>query len=282
MGYLISMTHNIISRNLSSLGNKHMRKIKLILVLSFLVLLQGCNLVREDYNKITPNNFYKTEKDARLAVAALYNNSITKVGTWSSGLFVQNINSVQLISDIAAGDMIMNSYGDNPWEYLRNHEWTESNGYGTDNFFHYYSDISEARIVAKKIKKMDTIPGEVKDKLLAEAYAIAGWKAAILYNLYGSVPYPTDEMLENPADIKYPERPSNEEFVKIIESFFAKKDDLMAPDFGANFGRMNKGIANFVLMRLYMLEAARTENDDYWNRAKKRAEEIIATVNYEI
>src|SRR5699024_9316508 len=72
------------------------------------------------------------------------------------------------------------------------------------------------------------------------------------------------------------------EFVKIIESFFAKKDDLMAPDFGANFGRMNKGIANFVLMRLYMLEAARTENDDYWNRAKKRAEEIIASGNYEL
>lgn len=259
-----------------------MKKIQLIWVLVFLFLLQGCSLEKEEYDKITPDNFYKTEQDARLAVAALYYNSITKVGTWSPGLFVQNINSIQEVTDIAAGDMMMNSYGSNPWEFLRLHEWTETNGYGTNNFFHYYNHVSNARIVAKQIKEMTTISDDAKAKLHAEALAIGGWKAAMLYDLYGPLPYPTDEMLENPGDLEYPERPSNEEFVKVIESLFGEKNDLMDPDFGGNFGRMNKGIANFVLMRLHMLEAARTGDDSFWKKAKENAAEIIASGQYEL
>ncbi|WP_430812902.1 MULTISPECIES: RagB/SusD family nutrient uptake outer membrane protein [unclassified Carboxylicivirga] len=259
-----------------------MYKIHLIAILIVSMLLQACSLEKEEFNKITPDNFYKTEQDARLAIAALYYNSITKVGTWSPGFFVQSINSLPMITDIAAGDMVRCSYGDNPWEYLRNKEWTPSNGYATNNFFHYYNHISNARIVANQIAKMTTISEALKEELLAEAQAIAGWKAAILYDLYGPVPYPTDEMLSNPADLVYPERPSNEAFVDIIESFFENKDKLMVPDFGAGFGRMNQGIANFVLMRLYMLEAGRTGDKAFWQKAKVCAENIINLGIYEL
>lgn len=259
-----------------------MKKIFIIPILILVVLIHGCTLEREEYNKITPDNFYKTENDAKLAVAALYYNSITKVGTWSPGLFVQSINSLPIITDISAGDALMCSYGPNPWDFLFNQEWTENNGYATNNFFHYYNHISNARLVASEIEKMSTVPDVLKEKLLAEAEAVGGWKAAILYDLYGSLPYPTDEMLNNPGTIAYPERPSNEEFVKIIESFFDKKASLMDPDFGGNFGRVNKGIANFVLMRLYMLEAGRTGDNSFWKKAKECAEAIVASGSYEL
>ncbi|SKB80496.1 Starch-binding associating with outer membrane [Salegentibacter holothuriorum] len=259
-----------------------MKKIQLILIIFLVSLLQACSLEKEEFNKITPDNFYNSEQDAKLAIAALYNNSITKVGTWSPGLFVQNINSVQLVTDISAGDMMMCSYGDNPWEYLRQHEWAENNGFGTNNFFHYYNHISNARIVANQIGEMTTVSEDKKSELMAEAFAVGGWKAFILYDLYGPVPYPTDEMLASPGDIEYPERPSNEEFVEIIESLFADKDKLMDADFGSNFGRMNKGLANFILMRLYMLEAARTGDDSFWQKAKESAEAIISSGSYEL
>ena len=261
---------------------KKMKKIFIIPILILAVLIQGCTLERLEYNKITPDNFYKTENDAKLSVAALYYNSITKRGTWDPGFFVQSVGSLPVISDISAGDVLMCSYETNLWEYLRKHEWTETNGWASDGFFHYYNHISNARLVANQIEKMTTVPDEQKQKLVAEAKAIGGWKAAILYDLYGSLPYPTDEMLSNPGNIAYPERPSNEDFVKIIESFFDKKELLMAPDFGSNFGRVNKGIANFILMRLYMLEAGRTGDSNFWKKAKESAEAIIASGEYEL
>jgi hypothetical protein len=270
-----------VERTLNILKNNIM-KIKFIPILIILFLLQACTLEKEEFNKITPENFYKTEKDARLAIAALYYNSITKVGTWSPGLFVQSINSVQIITDISAGDMMMCSYGAQPWDFLKNQEWTESNGYATNNFFHYYNHISNARLVANQIGQMTAVSEVMKEQLQAEAMAVGGWKAAILYDLYGPVPYPTDEMLANPGSLEYPERPSNEAFVEIIESLFAKKDKLPDTDFGNNFGRMNKGIANFILMRVYMLEAARTGDANFWKKAKTSAEAIIASGAYEL
>ncbi|TDN96352.1 putative outer membrane starch-binding protein [Sunxiuqinia elliptica] len=263
--------------------NYKLMKTKYIIaiVLSLLITTQSCDLEMEEYNKITPDNFYNTEKDAKLAIAALYYNSITKVGTWSPGLFVQNINSVLTLSDIAAGDMMTCSYGTNPWEYLRTHQWTESNGYGTQNVFKYYNHISNARIVANQIEKMD-ISENLKAGLIAEAKAVGAWKAAILYDYYGPVPYPTDEMLATPAELVYPERPSKEDFVKIIESLFDGKDALPEADYGPNFGRINKSIANMVLLRLYMNEAARTGDVNFWNKAKDCAEQIISSGSHEL
>ncbi|WP_215225013.1 RagB/SusD family nutrient uptake outer membrane protein [Echinicola shivajiensis] len=260
-----------------------MNKMKYIVYLMVTTLImQSCELVREEYNKITPDNFYQTEKDAELALAALYYNSITKVGTWSPGMFVQNINSVQMASDIAAGDMVMCSYGTNPWEYLRTHQWEESRGYGTERLFKYYNHISNARIVIKQIEGMADIPDAKRNALIAEASVVAGWKALLLYDWYGPVPYPTEEMLANPQEIKYPERPSNEEFVSIIESFLQKGENLPKADFGSGFGRVNKDLANFLLMKLYMLEAGRTGNAEFWSKAKEAAEKIISGGSYEL
>ncbi|GAA4291164.1 RagB/SusD family nutrient uptake outer membrane protein [Aestuariibaculum suncheonense] len=247
----------------------------IIFILIFAFLAQSCELEREEYNKITPDNFYKTERDAELAIAALYYNSITKVATWSTGMFVQNINSSIMNSEVAAGDIIKCSYGSNPWEYLRTHQWSQENAYGTDRMFKYYNHISNARVVIKQLEAMD-IPDVKKNSLIAEASVVAGWKALVLYSWYGPVPYPTDEMLANPQIIAYPERPSYEEFSGIIENFLLKGESLPKADFGTNFGRVNSDLANFLLMRLYMLEAGRTGDSNFWIKAKERAEKIIA------
>lgn len=254
---------------------------KIVYLILVTVFFQSCKLEREEFDKITPENFYKTEKDAELAIAALYYNSVTKVGTWSPGLFVQNINSVSMLTDIAAGDMVMCSYGANPWDYLKNHQWTESNGQGTNNLFGYYNHISNARLVMKQLGKMD-LPANKKEALIAEASVLAGWKALLLYDWYGPVPYPTDEMLANPQNIVYPERPSNEEFVKITEDFLLKGEKLPKANYGAGFGRVNADLANFLLMKLYMLEAGRTGSQEFWGKAKISAEKVMSSGSFKM
>ncbi len=247
----------------------------IITFLSLLILSQGCELEMEEYTKITPDNFYKTEKDAQLAIAALYSNSFTG-GFFTASPYYGILN----VSDISAGDMQTCSYNAN-FERLRNHEYTEVNGNYSENFFSFYNQISTARIVIKQLEQM-TINESVKKSLIAEANAIAGWKAYLLFDLYGPLPHPTEEMLENPSELIFPNRPSTEEYVTIIEDFFSMKNNLMNPDFGSNFGRINKGIANMVLMKLYMQEAARTSSINLWTKAKTCAEEIISLGVYEL
>ncbi len=250
-------------------------KFFIITIFSLLIMNQGCELKMEEFTKITPDNFYKTEKDAQLAVAALYS------GSFTGGLFQASpYYGILNVSDISAGDMETCSYND-VFERLRNHEYTETQGQYSENFFGYYNQISAARKVVMELEKME-ISENIKKAFIAEANAIAGWKAYLLFDFYGPLPYPTDEMLENPSALVFPSRPSTEEFVGIIENFFNMKGDLMMPDFGSNFGRMNQGIANMVLMKLYMQEAARTGDANFWTKAKTCAEEIINLGSYKL
>jgi len=245
-------------------------KTKIIIALSLLIIgiIQSCELTKEEYNKITPENFYKSQVDAKLAVVGLYSNLL--------GLFDINIRN-----DLAAGDMMRGVAGYAVWDGLFHHEWTETRALYTDTYFSYYKHIQSARIVAREIEAMQ-IPDNAKSSLSAEANALAGWLAYILYDWYGPVPFPTDENLKNPQELNYPSRPSDEEFVEIIENFFKEKDNLNDPDFGSDYGKMNKGIANFILMKLYMLEAGRTGNTIFWEKAKSIGEEIISSGWYQL
>ncbi len=242
-----------------------------LLLLTF-TLNQSCDLTREEYNKITPDNFYKTETDAQLAIAAIYNGL--------HGIFGNNEASITMINNVAAGDMMRGVAG-TYWDGLLQHQWSEDRGHYSDFLFRYYQQITTARIVAAEIEKME-IPDAIKLPLIAEAKGLAGWLAYLMYDFYGPVPFPTDEMIANPKDLVYPAKPSNEEFVQIIIDLFSEKDYLKEPDHGTFFGRMNKGIANLILMKLYMLEAGRTGNISFYNQAKILGEEIINAGWYEL
>jgi hypothetical protein len=117
---------------------------------------------------------------------------------------------------------------------------------------------------------------------VAEAKMIAGWIGFMLYDMYGPPPYPTDEMLANPQEVEYPSRPTNEEMVNILEGLFSERNSLMDPDFTTYFGRVNKGMAGMILMKLYMLEAGRTGDQSFYTKAKSIGEEIIGSGWYEL
>jgi starch-binding outer membrane protein, SusD/RagB family len=241
-------------------------KIIVTIVFAILIVNNSCDLQNVDYTKITPDTFYKTPNDAKLAVAALYN------GT--RGMFGQANTSYGVANDVAAGDMMMGVWGASAWEGLFYHNWSQVTSNYTNYMFPYYTQISTARIVAKQIAAM-TIPDAAKNPLSAEANTMAGWVALMLYDWHGPVPYPSNEDLSKPAVLNYPPRPTNEEFVQIIEGLLSNKSDLMNADFGANFGRINLQIADMILMKLYMLEAGRTGDANFWSKAQSMAEEII-------
>ncbi len=240
------------------------------LVIIALLMSQSCDLTREEFNKITPYNFYKTERDATQAVTALY--------VYTHSMLTQASSSLA-VADHSA-DMARGTVG-TAWDDFFNHNWGPVSTYATDNLIKFHSEIQKCRIVAREIEAMK-ISDAIKNPLIAEANAIAGFIAYCLYDWYGPLPYPTEEMLSDPQTIEYPPRPTFEEMVTIIENLFSLKSDLMDPDFGSNFGRINKGIANTVLMKLYMLEAGRTGDAGFYQKAKSLGEEIVSSGWYKL
>ena len=251
-----------------------MKKAKILttVIVSILLMSQSCDLTREEYGRITPELFYRTPDDAELAVAGLYNRW---VGLWGNNHF-----SLKMISDVTAGTYLRGTVGTG-WDNTIFHRWTPENGAFTQNFFPHYNTISEARLVAINIERMD-IPDVLKRALVAEARVMAGQVAFHLYDMYGPLPWPTDEQLANPHVVEYPARPTFEQQVQYIEDLLLNYEHLADPSFGAHFGRVNKGVGMKVLMKLYMLEAGRTGNQEFYSKAQAMAEALISSGWYDL
>ncbi|MGN1255339.1 MAG: RagB/SusD family nutrient uptake outer membrane protein, partial [Prevotella sp.] len=81
-----------------------MKAIKYIVTALCAISLTGCNLEREDYTEISPDNFPKTENDLRLDVNALYYEFCT--GYWNGeAIYGANYGGYQVISDMSSGDL---------------------------------------------------------------------------------------------------------------------------------------------------------------------------------
>ena len=229
-------------------------------------LLSGCDLEREDFEKISPDNFYKNESDCKAALASLYG-KFTE-GPWGS-YFGQDEGSFIVFTEMTT-DIMNCTWGDyGSWAKLNEHTWTASNNLPVDKFV-LYKDITTARNVIRKIEQAP-VSDNVKKELIAEAKLIRGWRAYLLYDSYGPVPVASDNMLDNPQEDFYPERMSRADFVKfIVDEINSAIPDLKDPSEqrDADFGRVNKGIAYMVLMKLYMVEKDFAKMKEYAEKIK--------------
>ena len=214
--------------------------------------MASCNLEREDYTEISPDNFPKTEKDLRLNVNSLYYEFST--GYWNGeAIYSPNYGGYQVLSDMTSGDL-WSGWG---WESdnLYYHQWFASvtgdiQNHCYQNFAHYQF-LSKARNAIRRIKASDA-PEASKRLYVGEVEALHGWMALYLYDLYGTVPVASDDVLDNPTEFTYLGRLTDEEYDKMME------DDLrdaisVLPAKATQYGRMTKGAAMMILLKYYMM-----------------------------
>jgi hypothetical protein len=246
----------------------------LLPVLGFGVLLQaGCSDLLEPqvYGDLTPETFFSSEADFNSAVAALYNPFSSNWGTddrgagiWYASLYNADPKTYWARSEITTDELYT------PWDAtFQNFTWgpaTLSGGQAPTYAKIRY--VARATDVIDKIQKAEGVSDEVKARYVAEAKAIRGWLMYILYDFFGPVNVKLDP--ETLSSTEITPRPTKEEFVAAIEKDLTEAMPGLndryngSPD---NWGRMGKGTARMVLLRLYMHEKS-------WAKAEAVAKEI--------
>jgi hypothetical protein len=274
-----------------------MKSIKLLIYIftALVILLSNISCEKElepvIYSDLTPDNFFKTEEDLNNAVIALYNSFSTNWGTLDQGV---NINYASLYNIdqktyVCRSMLTTDELYDNPtWDAnLVNFTWGPST-WLMSNFSGalYESNYPKIRFVARATEVIDKIPKAtevtpiVRDKYLAEAKVLRAWLMYVLYDFYGPVNVRLDP--NTLTDTTITPRPTTEEYCLQIETDLKDALAISSSSFPENYnddpgnwGRVSKGVARMLLLKLYM-------HNRQWGKAEAIANEIIALNYYSI
>lgn len=208
-------------------------------------------LDRYPLEELSDESFWKTEKDAEMAVSNLYN----VLPTWDVD---EAINSDDAVHGIkwAAGNQSKGVY--DPSDY----GWSGEYGY-----------IRQANLILEKIQEMDLSEDAYK-KLEGQARFFRAYTYFTLIRSFGAVPY-IDKPLEL-TDVENITRTSKDEvYAKVMEDFDVAIANLPVQWDDTNSGRITKGAAMAMKAR-----AALYYNN--WQTAMDEAKKVMDLGQYEL
>lgn len=208
-------------------------------------------LDRYPLEELSDESFWKTEKDAEMAVSNLYN----VLPTWDVD---EAINSDDAVHGIkwAAGNQSKGVY--DPADY----GWSGEYGY-----------IRQANLVLEKIQEMDLSEDAYK-KLEGQARFFRAYTYFTLIRSFGAVPY-IDKPLELTDVENITRTPKDEVYAKVMEDFDIAIANLPVQWNEANSGRITKGAAMAMKAR-----AALYYNN--WETAMTEAKNVMDLGQYEL
>ena len=208
-------------------------------------------LDRYPLEELSDESFWKTEKDAEMAVSNLYN----VLPTWDVD---EAINSDDAVHGIkwAAGNQSKGVY--DPADY----GWSGEYGY-----------IRQANLVLEKIQEMDLSEDAYK-KLEGQARFFRAYTYFTLIRSFGAVPY-IDKPLELTDVENITRTPKDEVYAKVMEDFDIAIADLPVQWDETNSGRITKGAAMAMKAR-----AALYYNN--WQTAMDEAKKVMDLGQYEL
>jgi hypothetical protein len=228
------------------------------LSLLLLALPAGCELEQVDYGKIETSNFPKTEEDVQTMLNYMYHHFTRDF----DGIFNHYAIMPEYVTDIGEG-----AWGAGQEAYIYNYyEANNSLYHAGPSSASPYEYLPLLSTLILDIERMNTVEFDEtrRARYLAELQCGMGWLAFILYDFYGPVPLPTLDILKDPlrGGGTILERASDEEMRKFIETNLKEAAAVLPYDIHAkaenkyssdDYGRFHKGLANFVLMKFYML-----------------------------
>jgi hypothetical protein len=240
------------------------------------------------YSDLTPDNFFKTEEDLANAVIALYNSFSTNWGTtdqgvdtWYACLYNIDMKTYVTRSMITTDELYVNPSWD---ANLVNFTWGPSTyrfvDGATEPTYPKIRFVARATEVIDMIPKATEVPQIVRDKYLAEAKVLRAWLMYVLYDFFGPLNVRLDPATL--TDTTITPRPGTEEYCQQIENDLKdalETSSLSFPehynDDPGNWGRVSKGVARMLLLKLYM-------HNRQWDKAEAIAREIMAMDYYTI
>ena len=230
----------------------------------------ACNLDPKVYSSMTDSNFPETADDANALLTGLYANIKNNSGGlndsgvnggWGWPIWCLNASCWWGFNEATTDELYQREATD-----VRNFDW--GSAWDTMSTYRIIKNITRATSLLGVLDKNTTIPTADKKKMAAETKCIRAYIMFTLYDLYGPVQFDVDpNALTN---IQYRERPTKEEyFNQMVKDLTEAIPDLPGITQGtSDWGRVNKGLANMLLMKLYM-------NAHQWTKALPYAEAVV-------
>jgi len=224
-------------------------KKNILYVTSILALTFGSMSCSESFLELEPKtgqveaNYYKTEDQALLAVAAVYD-----------AYSVQNWQFVPTMSDIFSDDAFCGGSNVNDmsqWHEMEMFNMTPENGSSKDLWNRCYSGIYRANLYLQKQTGVEWKTTGLKDRLEAETLFLRAYFYWDLVRHYGYTPLITD-VLPSVEDYKgLPQSTPQELFTQIAKDLLKAVSALPVQIAAAEKGRISKGAAQALIARIY-------------------------------
>ena len=216
---------------------------KIIAIALTLFVMMSCSEDFIDLNPISSVSvdiLYKTDKDFKDALTAIYNTYQTQYQTF------------YIFADIRGDDAQQEIYKTNSQSYSDAFVTTSSDGLMNSTWQNYYRIIYRANTILTKIEGLDASVVTNKDRYVAEAKFLRALAYFDLVRIFGNIPSVTKPMS---IDEGYKAARENVATIYndlIIPDLLAAEAVLPASYASTDVGRPTKGAARAILGRVYM------------------------------
>lgn len=220
---------------------------RVLVIPAALFSMSSCSKALEEtpYSFYSPENFYKNESDAKIAMNGVY----SALNTWE--MYQQPFWNLTVLDDdhVSGADWFLGTSGaGNPQGY-----------WGVDGpWVGCYTIIGRANTVLENVSKIETtIDADIKQRILGECYFLRGWAYFQLVQLYGAVPVRLETLSADPDRNK--PRSSVEEVYAVIIADFKKAETMLFPaghPKAGELGRATRGLAKGMLAKTYLTMAS--------------------------
>lgn len=246
-----------------------------VLAAGLMLALGACEdmLEPEVYGSLTPQTFFQSEADFLSAVVALYapfgtdwGHTDQGTGQWHNNLYNHHPETYWALGEVTTDGMF--GWWFTAWD---NFTWGLTAANTTYSKIRY---VARATDIIDKIENSDAdIRPEVRARYGAEARALRAWLMFVLYDFFGPVNVKLD-----PAtlyDTEITPRLTRQEYVDaMVSDLTTAIADLPDRVSGSDWGRVDKGTARMVLLRIHMMEKN-------WSAAEAVARDILP-MGYEL
>lgn len=189
-------------------------------------------------------NYYQTEEQALLAVAAVYD-----------AYSVQNWQFVPTMSDIFSDDAFCGGANINDmsqWQEMEMFKMTTENNAAADLWNRCYSGIYRANLYLQKQDEVEWETEGLKERLEGETLFLRAYFYWDLVRHYGSTPLIT-EVLPSVEDYKdLPQNTPDELFTQIASDLLQAESVLPVEVTASETGRITKGAVQALIARIYL------------------------------
>jgi starch-binding outer membrane protein, SusD/RagB family len=266
---------------MKTIVRNNMKKSLLLIKVTVVALLvtalsQSCtNLDETLYSEVTPDNFFKSEKEFVSALGAAY----TQFGSYASG-------DVYDLQEVTTDEMVVPTRGSDwddggNWRRLHLHSWTYEIGYVDGAWNFCYSGVNTANRLIYQFTSLvasGQVSQEAADAYIAELQAVRGFFYWQLIDLYGNVPLVTDFASTDNAPATKTRSEVYNFVVGDLETSVPKLTKLVD---GTTYGRMNYYAGEMLLAKLY-LNAGVYTGTPQWEKVIAACDEIINSGKYNL